>query len=166
MMRLLRACLRGLCLALVLGAAGLSALPAHAADYPAPQPGTWVARDFRFHTGEVMAELKLAYVTLGNPQGEPVLVLHGTAGSAASMLTPAFAGELFGAGQPLDASRHFIIIPDALGAGKSAKPSDGGLLVRSRGARGRGCIRSRNRRGRNCPHAVGRSSLALRETGR
>jgi homoserine O-acetyltransferase len=125
MLKLLRACARWLRLALLLSAAGLLALPARAADYPAPQPGSWVARDFRFHDGEVMAEVKLAYVTLGNPQGEPVLVLHGTAGSAASMLTPAFAGELFGAGQPLDASKHFIIIPDALGAGKSAKPSDG-----------------------------------------
>jgi homoserine O-acetyltransferase len=101
------------------------ALPAAAADAPAPKEHTWVARDFRFHTGEVMAELKLAYTTLGNPAGEPVLVLHGTTGSAASMLNPAFAGELFGPGQPLDASKHFIIVPDALGAGKSAKPSDG-----------------------------------------
>ena len=41
------------------------------------------------------------------------------------MLTPAFAGELFGPGQPLDASQYFIILPDAIGAGKSSKPSDG-----------------------------------------
>jgi homoserine O-acetyltransferase len=52
-------------------------------------------------------------------------VLHGTAGSARSLLTPAFGGQLFGPGQPLDASRYFVIIPDALGAGRSAKPSDG-----------------------------------------
>ena len=101
------------------------ALPVAAADQPAPKENTWVARDFRFHTGAVLPELKLAYTTLGNPAGEPVLVLHGTAGSAASMLNPAFAGELFGPGQPLDASKHFIIVPDALGAGRSAKPSDG-----------------------------------------
>jgi len=101
------------------------AMNAFAADYPAPQEATWVARDFRFHTGEVMPTLRLHYRTLGNPAGEPVLVLHGTAGSGASMLTPAFAGELFGPGQPLDAARHFIILPDALGAGQSAKPSDG-----------------------------------------
>jgi len=98
---------------------------ARAADYPAPKEASWTARDFRFHTGEVLPELRIHYVTLGNPQGEPVLVLHGTAGSAATMLTPAFAGELFGPGQPLDATRHFIVIPDALGAGKTAKPSDG-----------------------------------------
>jgi homoserine O-acetyltransferase len=98
---------------------------ARAADAPPAQKGSWVAKNFRFHTGEVMPELTLAYVTLGNPQGEAVLVLHGTAGSAASMLTPAFGGELFGPGQPLDAARHFIVIPDALGAGNSAKPSDG-----------------------------------------
>jgi homoserine O-acetyltransferase len=72
-----------------------------------------------------MAELRLAYTTIGEPTGLPVLVLHGTGGSARSLLTPAFAGQLFGPGQPLDASRHFIIIPDALGAGRSSKPSDG-----------------------------------------
>ena len=60
-----------------------------------------------------------------SPSGEPVLVLHGTGGSAASMLTPTFAGELFGPGQPLDATKYYIIIPDAIGHGKSRKPSDG-----------------------------------------
>ena len=54
-----------------------------------------------------------------------MLVLHGTTGSAASMLTPAFAGELFGPGQPLDAARYYIILPDGIGHGKSSKPSDG-----------------------------------------
>lgn len=98
---------------------------AHAADYPAPKEGDWVAKDFRFHTGHVMPELKLHYTTVGDPGGQPVLVLHGTAGSARSMLTPAFAGELFGAGQPLDASKYYIIIPDGIGHGKSSKPSDG-----------------------------------------
>ncbi|WFU83289.1 alpha/beta fold hydrolase [Bradyrhizobium sp. CIAT3101] len=96
-----------------------------AADYPAPKQGDWVAKDFKFHTGEVMPELKLHYTTVGEPTGQPVLVLHGTGGSGASMLTPAFAGEMFGAGQPLDASKYYIIIPDAIGHGKSSKPSDG-----------------------------------------
>jgi homoserine O-acetyltransferase len=41
------------------------------------------------------------------------------------MLTAAFAGELFGLGQPLDANRYYIILPDAVGHGKSSKPSDG-----------------------------------------
>ena len=102
-----------------------TALPGMAADYPAPKEGSWLVRDFKFHTGEVLPELRLHYRTVGNPAGEPVLVLHGTTGSGASMLTPAFAGELFGAGQPLDASRYFIILPDAIGTGKSSKPSDG-----------------------------------------
>jgi homoserine O-acetyltransferase len=81
--------------------------------------------DFKFHTGEVLPELHLHYTTIGAATGEPVLVLHGTTGSAGTMLTPGFAGELFGAGQPLDATRYFIILPDALGHGKSSKPSDG-----------------------------------------
>ena len=109
----------------ICAAASLVAFAALAADYPAPQVGDWVARDFRFHTGAVMPELRLHYLTIGSPAGEPVLVLHGTAGSGASMLTPGFAGELFGPGQPLDARRYFIILPDAIGAGKSSKPSDG-----------------------------------------
>ena len=41
------------------------------------------------------------------------------------MLTADFAGQLFGPGQPLDASKYYIIIPDSLGHGKSSKPSDG-----------------------------------------
>ena len=72
-----------------------------------------------------MPELKLAYSTVGEPTGEPVLVLHGTNGSAESMLTPGFAGTLFGPGQPLDARKYFIILPDAIGTGRSSKPSDG-----------------------------------------
>jgi len=103
----------------------LSALAAMAADYPAPKEADWIARDFRFHTGDVMPELRLHYTTVGEPSGEPVLVLHGTAGSGTGLLTQAFAGELFGPGQPLDAKKYFIILPDALGTGKSAKPSDG-----------------------------------------
>jgi len=96
-----------------------------AADYPAPREGDWIAKDFKFHTGETMPELKLHYTTIGEPSGQPVLVLHGTGGSAASLLTPSFAGELFGPGQPLDASKYYIIIPDSVGHGKSSKPSDG-----------------------------------------
>ncbi len=101
------------------------ALTAFAADYPEPKQGDWVARDFRFHGGEVFPELKLHYRTVGAPTGEPVLVLHGTSGSGASMLGQDFAGELFGPGQPLDASRYFIILPDAIGTGLSTRPSEG-----------------------------------------
>ena len=103
----------------------LASFSASAADYPAPKQGEWIARDFKFHTGESLPELRLGYTTIGEPSGQPVLVLHGTTGSAGSMLTPAFAGELFGAGQPLDATKYFIVIPDSVGHGKSSKPSDG-----------------------------------------
>jgi homoserine O-acetyltransferase/O-succinyltransferase len=100
-----------------------AALPA--ANYPAAKQGEWTARDFKFHTGEVLPEIKLHYTTIGEPSGTPVVVLHGTGGSAAAMLGPTFADELFGPGQPLDASKYYIIIPDALGHGRSSKPSDG-----------------------------------------
>ena len=103
----------------------LFAFSGWAADYPAPNQGEWIVRDFRFHTGEVLPELRLHYTTVGAPSGEPVLILHGSTGAGTNMLNANFAGELFGPGQPLDVSRYFIILPDALGAGKSSKPSDG-----------------------------------------
>ena len=106
-------------------AVALTSVTAFAADYPAPRQGEWIAKDFKFHTGDTMPELRLHYTTIGEPTGQPVLVLHGSGGSAASMLTATFAGELFGAGQPLDATKYFIILPDAIGHGQSAKPSDG-----------------------------------------
>lgn len=98
---------------------------AQTADYPAPKQATWIAKDFRFSTGDTLPEVKLHYTTIGEPTGMPVLVLHGTTGAGSTMINPAFAGELFGPGQPLDASKYFLILPDALGAGKSSKPSDG-----------------------------------------
>ena len=103
----------------------ITASAALAADYPAPKQGDFVVHDFKFHTGEVVPELRLHYTTVGDPGGIPVVVLHGTGGSAASMLGPGFAGELFGPGQPLDASRYYVILPDSIGHGRSTKPSDG-----------------------------------------
>jgi homoserine O-acetyltransferase/O-succinyltransferase len=103
----------------------MTSMTAMAADYPAPKQSEWIAKDFKFHTGQTLPELRLHYTTVGESTGQPVLVLHGTGGSAASMLTPPFAGELFGPGQPLDASKYYIIIPDSVGHGQSSKPSDG-----------------------------------------
>lgn len=116
--RLLRHAVSGLALSLV-------ALTASAQNYPAPKEGSWVIKDFKFHTGQVLPEVRMHYRTIGEPTGEPVVVLHGTSGSGQSQLAPAFATELFGPGQALDASKYFIIIPDAIGHGKSTKPSDG-----------------------------------------
>lgn len=113
---------------LCVGIAGVILLlssAAYAADYPAPQEADWIARDFKFHTGETMPELRLHYTTIGEPSGQPVMILHGTGSSAQGLLTPQFAGELFGPGAPLDASKYFIILPDAIGHGRSSKPSDG-----------------------------------------
>ena len=93
--------------------------------YPPPKDGVYIARDFRFHTGETLPEVRLAYRTIGDPTGEPVLVLHGTNGAGQSLLTPGFAGTLFKPGAVLDAGKYFMILPDALGAGRSTKPSDG-----------------------------------------
>jgi len=107
-------------------------LPVHAADYPEPSPGDFVIRGFRFASGGVLPELLIHYRTVGKPKGDrdgvvrnAVLALHGTTGSGANFLRPGFAGELFGEGQPLDATRYFLILPDGIGLGGSSKPSDG-----------------------------------------
>ena len=118
----------------LLAAAFLAIGAAHAqiaASYPATE-GDYVARDFKFKSGEQLPELRLHYRTLGklarDAQGRPtnaVLILHGTGGSGQQFLRPQFAGELFGPGQLLDTNRYFIILPDGIGHGKSSKPSDG-----------------------------------------
>lgn len=110
---------------LALAGLALGASLTHAAEYPAAKQGDWLIQNFKFHDGTVLPELRQHYTTIGEPTGEAVLLLHGTTGSAASLLTPQFAGELFGPGQALDATKYFIIIPDSIGAGGSSKPSDG-----------------------------------------
>jgi homoserine O-acetyltransferase len=109
-----------------------AAPPAVAADFPAPVDGDFVARDFRFGSGETLPALSLHYRTIGTPQRDAsgvvrnaVMILHGTGGTGAAFLSQTFGGELFGAGQVLDATRYFIILPDGIGHGKSSKPSDG-----------------------------------------
>ena len=94
--------------------------------------GSFVIHNFRFASGEVLPELRLHYRTLGQPRRDAagrvrnaVLVLHGTGGSGAQFLSPLFAGELYGAGQPLDTATHYLILPDNVGHGRSSKPSDG-----------------------------------------
>src|SRR5438309_9261073 len=103
-----------------------------AADYPAPTEGDYVIHDFKFTSGETLPELKIHYRTIGKPAKDEkgvarnaVLITHGTTGSGAQFIRPEFAGELFGAGQPLDATKFFIVLPDGIGHGKSSKPSDG-----------------------------------------
>src|SRR6266513_1367164 len=105
---------------------------ASAADYPAPTEGDFTIRDFKFQSGETLPELRIHYRTLGKPEKDPqgkttnaVLIMHGTTGSGAQFIRPEFAGELFGKGQPLDATKCFIVLPDGIGHGKSSKPRDG-----------------------------------------
>jgi len=107
-------------------------MPGFAADYPAPQEGDFTTKDFKFKSGELLPELRLHYATVGRPRRDgrgqvsnAVLILHGTGGSGKQFLQPQFANELFGPGQPLDAARYYIILPDNIGHGLSSKPSDG-----------------------------------------
>jgi len=102
------------------------------AGLPATTEGDFVVKNFQFRSGETLPELRLHYTTLGKPvrnaEGRvtnAVLILHGTGGAGSQFLQPVFAGELFGPGQLLDATRYFIILPDGIGHGKSSKPSDG-----------------------------------------
>jgi len=103
-----------------------------AAQVPAPSQGDYVIRDFRFRSGEVLPELRIHYRTLGTPRRDAqgvvrnaVLIMHGTTGSGAQFMNERFAGELFGPGQLLDASRYYLVLPDDIGHGQSSKPSDG-----------------------------------------
>ena len=97
-----------------------------AAQSPAVREGDFVIRNFEFRSGETLSEVRIHYHAYGTPgKDNTVLIVHGTGGSGGSLIRPEFSGELFGPGQPLDATRYFIVLPDALGHGKSSKPSDG-----------------------------------------
>jgi homoserine O-acetyltransferase len=112
--------------------AARSQQPSPQRNWPEPKEGDFILKDFRFGTGETLAELRMHYTSLGAPQKDAngrvtnaVLILHGTGGSGRGLVQPQFAGELFGPGQPLDATKHYIILPDNIGHGRSSKPSDG-----------------------------------------
>jgi homoserine O-acetyltransferase len=92
-----------------------------AAESPAVREGDFVIRNFKFRSGETLPEVRIHYHAYGTPgKDNTVLIVHGTGGSGGSLIRPEFSGELFGPGQPLDAKRYFIVLPDALGHGKSS----------------------------------------------
>ena len=108
------------------------AQPLIGADYPTPQEGDYQIENFEFASGEVLPELNLHYTTIGEPQRDAsgtvrnaVLIMHGTTGSGNGFLSERFAGKLFGPGQLLDGERYYLILTDAIGHGKSSRPSDG-----------------------------------------
>ncbi|MDB5803568.1 MAG: metX [Betaproteobacteria bacterium] len=107
-------------------------IAAEARTWPGQADGDFIIRDFRFASGETLPELKIHYTTLGTPKRDAkgeivnaVVLLHGTSGTSRNWLMPSMADEMFGAGQPLDAARYFIILPDGIGRGGSSKPSNG-----------------------------------------
>ncbi len=116
-----------------LAAALPAALPAAAQTaWPNQREADFTLKNYLFESGETLPELRLHYTVLGTPHkgatGEidnAVLLLHGTSGTGKNWLLPSLADELFGPGQPLDAGRHFIVLPDGIGRGGSSKPSDG-----------------------------------------
>jgi len=118
----------GVLLCCCMGLAGL----AHGETWPAPAEGDFAIGKFRFASGETLPELHVHYRTLGSLHRDrrghadnAVLIMHGTGGAGTQFLNNRFAGELFGPGQPLDASKFYIVLIDDIGHGKSSKPSDG-----------------------------------------
>jgi len=94
--------------------------------------GDYIAKNFRFKDGEVLPELRIHYRVLGQPHrngsghvDNAVLLMHMTGANGTVLLAPPFAGVLFKPERLLDASKYFLILPDAIGHGKSSKPSDG-----------------------------------------
>ncbi len=101
-------------------------------SYPNLRESDFIVKDFRFLSGQVLPELRQHFITLGTPQkdaageiGNAVLLIHNTSGTSKTWLEPALADELYAPGAPLDAAKHYLIIPDVIGFGQSSKPSDG-----------------------------------------
>ncbi len=102
------------------------------ASWPAYSESDYVVGNYKFTSGETLPEVKLHYRTIGaakrNAAGvvvNAVLLLQGNTGTGANWFRESLADELFKPGQPLDAAKYYIIMPDALGRGGSSKPSDG-----------------------------------------
>jgi homoserine O-acetyltransferase/O-succinyltransferase len=119
----------------LLAAAAIAVATAAQAQTPSrwePAGADFIARNVEFASGQRLDQVRIHYTTLGQPHrnrrgviDNAVLLLHGTGGSGRQFLSPQFADELFGPGQPLDITRYWIIMPDNLGHGASSKPSDG-----------------------------------------
>jgi len=110
----------------------LIARPQQASNYPAPVEADYKIAGFEFESKETLPSLNIHYATIGTVHKDKngqvdnaVIIMHGTTGSHGNFLNPTFGGRLFGPGQLLDATKYFIILPDAIGHGKSSKPSDG-----------------------------------------
>lgn len=135
-MGIVRACAITLFFALTTGTSLVSA-QTQDQDFSPPAlagqaEGNFIIKDFHFNSGEVLPELRLHYLTLGTPHRSPsgeienaVLLLHSTSNDTAEFLDRRFSGPLFGPGQPFDLATFYLIIPDAIGHGKSSKPSNG-----------------------------------------
>jgi homoserine O-acetyltransferase len=115
------------CIAIIYGLIGLAQI-----NYPTAVEGDYIIKDFTFESKESISQLNLHYTTLGKPVKDEtgrvinaVLIIHGTGSSGHQFLSEQFAGNLFNAGQLLDVTKYFIILPDGIGIGKSCKPNDG-----------------------------------------
>ena len=131
-MQLQRTILSTLTIILIACCSALAQTATPRTNYPAPIEGDFVVKDFKFKSGETLPELKLHYRTIGTPTKDAngvvrnaVLIMHGTGGTGTQFLSSQFGSVLFGPGQLLDATKYFIILPDAIGHGGSSKPSDG-----------------------------------------
>jgi len=123
-----------LAITLSCGAASVSAQQGTSLSAVPPQEGDFYIKNFAVSDGQTLPEVRMHYTTLGTPRRDAsgkvtnaVLVLHGTNRRAGVFLVPSFAGALFNAGQLLDTTKYYVILPDQFGAGlgKSTKPSDG-----------------------------------------
>ncbi len=83
-------------------------------------------------TGETMAKMKVHYATLGTPkrdaqgqrdQRDPAAARYRRQRARHGLRR--FGSKVFGPGQVFDITRYFIVLPDAIGHGGTAKPSDG-----------------------------------------
>ncbi len=120
-----------LCLAVVVALLGVANVSAATTVWPT-HDGAFDIPNYRFKDGGTLPVLHLHYLTLGSPHRDAaghvdnaVLLLHGTGGDAHSLMNPVFSDVLFGPGQPLDAAKYYLILPDDIGHGQSSKPSDG-----------------------------------------
>ena len=89
---------------------------------PAGEEGSFLLNDFRFESGETMAQLRIGYVSYGQlnaARDNLLLVMPGTGNTRLSTV-----GHI-GPGRAYDTDHYCVVCTDAIGGGTSSQPSDG-----------------------------------------
>ncbi len=95
------------------------------------EPQYYTIKNFKFKSGEILADLKMEYATFGNKKTDSngnitngIVYLHGSSGDYSSVKR---VKDILGPGKVIDTNDYFVICPTSLGNPGSSSPSTSGM---------------------------------------